>query len=153
MRRPPVKPHHMPIRIAAGAFILSSGLDKRAADEETAQGMHGMAAKAYPFLDKIAPRPFIKLVSASEIALGTALLMPIVPTKVAAVGLTAFSGSLVGMYLRTPDMRRPNSIRPSDEGLAVAKDVWLFGSGLSLLMDPGQPRGESRPCSWLNPKH
>lgn len=152
MRRPPVEPHHMPARVTTGAFILSSGLDKRAVDEEAAQGMHGMAVKAYPFLDKIAPMPFVKLVSTSEIALGATLLLPIVPTKIAAAGLTAFSASLLGMYLRTPGMRRPNSIRPSDTGLAVAKDVWMFGTGLSLLMDPGQARGEFRPCSWLGSK-
>ncbi|WP_017612359.1 hypothetical protein [Nocardiopsis salina] len=150
--KPPVEAHQMPARIATGAFILSSGLDKRGADEETAQGLHGMAAGAYPFLNKIEPVPFAKLVSASEIALGTALLLPVVPTKVAAAGLTAFGAAFVGLYLRTPGMRRPNSIRPSEEGLAIAKDVWMFGAGLSLLLDPGRKRGEARPCSWLGSK-
>ena len=39
-----------PLRVATGAFILSSGLDKWKGDEETAGQLHGFAGGTYPFL-------------------------------------------------------------------------------------------------------
>lgn len=39
----------------------------------------------------------MRLLSACEIALGSALLVPIVPAAVAGAGLTAFSGGLLGL--------------------------------------------------------
>ncbi|WP_285730299.1 hypothetical protein [Nocardiopsis sp. ATB16-24] len=124
----------MPARIAMGAFILNSGLGKRGVDEEAAQGMHGMAVGAYPFLKDVDPVTFTKMLSGAEIALGTALLLPIVPSRLVGAGLTAFASSLLGMYLRTPGMRLPNSVRPSEQGLSLAKDVWLLGAGISMMM-------------------
>ena len=123
-------------RISAGAFILNSGLGKRGADEQAAAGMHGFAAGTYPFLKNLQPQQFASLLSTSEIAIGAALLTPFVPTAVAGAALTAFSGGLLGLYLRTPAMRRgPNDPRPSPDGLALSKDVWMLGSGLTMLLD------------------
>jgi hypothetical protein len=45
------------------------------------------------------------------------------------------SGGLVAMYARTPTMHAPGSIWPSRLGIAVSKDVWMLGIGLSLLAD------------------
>src|ERR1017187_957297 len=59
-----------PGKIATGAFILNAGLSKWSADEETAARLHGMAAGTYPFLAKLKPKDFAKLLSATEIALG-----------------------------------------------------------------------------------
>lgn len=40
------------------------------------------------------------------------------------------------MYLNTPGMTEEGSqIKPSQDGTAVAKDVWLVGAGLTLLID------------------
>ncbi len=39
------------------------------------------------------------------------------------------------MYLKTPGMRREGSVRPSQQGTALAKDVWLLGIGLTLVAD------------------
>jgi hypothetical protein len=39
------------------------------------------------------------------------------------------------MYLRTPGMRQPGSLKPTEQGLAMAKDVWMLGIGLSLVLD------------------
>src|SRR5690625_5141212 len=100
--RSPVLARHLPPRIAMGAFILNSGLNKRGVDPETAQGMHGMAAGAYPFLKDMDPQLFVRNLSSAEIALGAALLIPFVPTRLVAMALAVFSGSLVGMYLRLP---------------------------------------------------
>ena len=120
-------------RISAGAFILNSGLGKRGADEGTAAGLHGFASGTYPFLKSVDPATFVKVLSYSEIAVGTALLTPFVPTAVAGAALTAFSGGLLGLYLNTPGMRKPGSLAPTQEGLTVAKDVWLLGIGIGLL--------------------
>ena len=120
-------------RISAGAFILNSGLGKRGADEGTAAGLHGFASGTYPFLKNIDPATFAKALAYGEIGVGAALLTPFVPTAVAGAALTAFSGGLLGLYLNTPGMRKPGSLAPTQEGLAVAKDVWLLGIGIGLL--------------------
>ncbi|WP_222268024.1 hypothetical protein [Modestobacter marinus] len=121
-------------RVAAGAFILNSGLGKRNADEATAAGLHGFATGAYPFLAKVPPATFAKALSTAEIVVGAALLTPLVPTAVAGAALTGFSAGLVGLYLRTPGMTKPGaSIAPTQEGLTVSKDVWLLGIGLALV--------------------
>ena len=131
-------------RISAGAFILNSGLGKRNVDAEAAAGMHGFAAGTYPFLKNMPPQQFAKALSTSEIAVGAALLIPFVPTAVAGAALTAFSGGLLGLYLRTPGMRKPGSLAPTEQGLAIAKDSWLLGIGIGLLtrgtIDRPQPR-------------
>jgi hypothetical protein len=120
----------LPARVAAGAFILNSGLGKWGADEQAAAGLHGMAVSTYPFLGKLPPARFAKLLSVSEIGLGAALLVP-----VAGAALTAFSGGLLGLYLKTDGMRQEGSLRPTQQGIPIAKDVWMLGIGLSLLVD------------------
>src|SRR5215213_10532496 len=120
-------------RISAGAFILNSGLGKRGADEQAAAGMHGFAAGTYPFLKNLQPQQFAKVLSTSEIAVGALLLAPVVPTAVAGAALTVFSGGLLGLYLRTPGMRKPGSLAPTEQGLAIAKDSWLLGIGIGLF--------------------
>ncbi|RJK93486.1 hypothetical protein [Vallicoccus soli] len=133
--RLPIKASHVPVRLATGAFILDSGLGKRGADEGTAAGLHGMAAGTYPQLQGQDPQRFVKLLSGGEIALGAALLLPVVPSAVAGAALTAFSAGLLGLYARTPGMRRPGSVFPSPQGIGVAKDVWMLGIGLGLVVD------------------
>jgi uncharacterized membrane protein YphA (DoxX/SURF4 family) len=123
-----------PTRIATGAFVLNAGIGKLSADEETAQRLHAMASGTYPFFGRMDPRAFAKALALAEIAVGGALLLPI-PARVAGLGLTAFAAGLMGLYLRTPGMRLEGSIRPSQQGTAIAKDVWLLGSGLSLFLD------------------
>jgi hypothetical protein len=129
------KARHLPTRVATGAFILHSGLEKWKGGPEQAAGVHGMASGAYPFLGKLPPQRFLKLLAAGEIATGAALLAPFVPAALAGAALTAFSGSLLGMYLRTPGMHKPGSIWPTQNGTAVSKDIWMLGIGLGLLAD------------------
>lgn len=123
----------VPTRLAAGAFILNTGIGKWSGDEQTAKGIHGMAAGTYPFLKGIEPTRFLKLLAAGEIAVGTALLVPVVPAAVAGAGLVAFSAGLLGLYLRTPGMH--TSLRPTQQGTPIAKDVWLLGIGAGLVID------------------
>jgi uncharacterized membrane protein YphA (DoxX/SURF4 family) len=131
----PVKLRHLPQRIVTGAFILQSGITKWSADEETAQQLHGFATGTYPFLAKLKPQDFVKLLAGTEIVLGSALLLPFVPTIVAGAGLTAFSGGLLGLYARTPGMRQEGSPLPTQAGIALAKDVWMAGIGVGLVLD------------------
>ena len=133
------RPSHVPLRLAAGSFILNSGLSKWSADAETAEGLHGFAAGTYPAVKKIDPPVFVKALAAGEIALGAALLLPNVSSNKAGAGLVAFSGGLLGLYAKTPGMR--DGIRPTQQGTAIAKDVWLLGIGSSLLIDGS---GDSR---------
>jgi DoxX len=130
-----MKFRQLPPRIAAGAFFLNSGIGKLSADEKTAAQLHGFAAGSYPFLGKLKPQDFARLLAWSEIALGVALLTPVIPAGVAGAGLTAFSGGLLGLYARTPGMHKQGSPLPTQEGTALAKDVWLAGIGLGLLID------------------
>jgi hypothetical protein len=127
--------HQLPPRLAAGAVILNSGRDLAGADEQRAAGTHGMASGTYPFLGKQDPRTFVKLLSKAEIALGVALIVPVVPSLLAGAALTAFAGGLLGLYLRTPGLRHEGSLRPTPEGLGIVKDVWLVGIGLGLVLE------------------
>ncbi len=143
-------------RISAGAFILNSGMSKRGADAETAAGMQGFAAGTYPFLKSIPPEQFAKGLATSEIVLGAALLTPFVPTFVAGAALTAFSGGLLGLYLKTPGMRKPGSLAPTEQGLALAKDSWLVGIGIGLMtrgMIERRPRVTVKKANKLARKH
>ena len=96
----------LPPRVAAGAFILNSGLGKLRADEETAAQLHGFAVGTYPFLAKLKPKDFARLLAASEIALGAALLVPVIPSArtvastivvASQVSVPSASGASVGM--------------------------------------------------------
>jgi len=130
-----VKPSHLPPRIAAGAFILNSGVGKWSADEETAAQLHGFAVGAYPFLAKLKPKDFVRLLSATEMTLGAALLVPVIPSALVGAGLTAFSGGLLGLYARTPGMRKDGTPFPTQQGIPLAKDAWMLGIGLGLVID------------------
>jgi uncharacterized membrane protein YphA (DoxX/SURF4 family) len=123
---------NIPPRLTTGAFVLHSGLAKWKGDEATAAQTHGFASGAFPFLKKLPPKQFLRLLAAGEIGLGAALLTPLIPDRLAGAGLSAFSGSLVALYLRTPGMRKPGSIWPTPQGIGLSKDVWMLGVGLGL---------------------
>lgn len=126
---------HLPVRAVSGAFILNAGLNKlKAEDEEMAKGVHGMASTAYPGLSGVEPKTFTKLLGAGEVALGAALLTPILGPGLAGAGLTAFSAGLMGLYFRVPGMTE-DGIRPSQQGTALAKDSWLLAMGVALMLD------------------
>jgi hypothetical protein len=76
-----------------------------------------MASNAYPPLKALQPPTFLKAVSVGEVVIG----------------------GLLTMYARTPALREPGSIWPSQQGIAVAKDVWMLGIGLGLLLEPSDP--------------
>jgi hypothetical protein len=124
-----------PGRLVAGSFILNAGLSKLNGDDDQAKALHGMAAGAFPPLEKVPPKPFLKALAIGEITLGGALLMPFVPAGLAGLGLTAFSGSLLTMWWRTPGMHGEGTPRPTQQGTTIAKDVWMLGIGTGLVVD------------------
>jgi uncharacterized membrane protein YphA (DoxX/SURF4 family) len=133
----------VPSRMSTGAYILHSGWQKWRGSEEQAQGVHGMAAGAFPFLAEVPPRTFLKVLAAAEIGIGAALLAPVVPNRLAGAALTAFAGGLVTMYLRTSALHEPNSVWPTPAGIGVSKDVWMLGIGLGLLADSDKDRDKT----------
>jgi hypothetical protein len=141
-----MKLSHIPLRLATGAFILNAGYSKRNLDKDSAARMQGMGAKVYPQLARMEPETFGKLLSYAEMTLGATLLAPFVPSRLAGLGLGLFSGSLLTMYRRIPEMTLEDGIRPSQQGTVLAKDVWMFGIALALILDrKGSPtRGARR---------
>lgn len=129
------KARRLPGRLSAGAFTLNSGLNKWNADDQTAAALHAMASGPYPFLTKMKAKDFTRLLSVSEIALGTAMLLPVVPAALAGAGLTAYATALLGLYARSEGMRHEGSIRPTEQGTAFVKDIWLLAIGLGLVVD------------------
>ena len=129
------KAWHIPVRLATGAYILNSGLQKRTADDETAKGLHGFATTAYPEFQDTPPEKFVNMLSTGEIAVGALLLTPVVPTVVAGLALTTFAGMLGRLYLSTPGMREEGGLRPTEQGVPLAKDVWMLGIGTALTID------------------
>jgi uncharacterized membrane protein YphA (DoxX/SURF4 family) len=136
-------PRSLPGRIATGAFIFHSGLEKWNGPTAQAEGVHAMAAAAFPFLQSIPPEKFLKGLAAGEIVTGALLMAPFIPNAVAGAALTGFSGSLLAMYARTPALRKPGSVWPSQGGIAVSKDVWMLGIGLGLLADAARRKGRA----------
>ncbi|MGI5215225.1 MauE/DoxX family redox-associated membrane protein [Plantactinospora sp. CA-290183] len=132
---------HVPLRVAIGAFFLNSGLSKWSLEGEAAQSVHGMAVSALPPLKRLQPGPFARALSGTEIALGVALLLPVVPSALVGAGLLGFAGGLMRLYWATPGLHPPGDPRPTQQGTALAKDVWLVGAGLTLVIDDLTGRG------------
>jgi len=124
-----------PLRIVTGAYIVNSGVSKFGADDDTAKTLQTTASGTYPFLTNVQPMMLAKGIGIGEIAVGGALLLPIVPPVVAGAALVGFSGALLNMYWRTPGMHQEGSPRPTQQGMPYAKDVWLLGAGLGLIAD------------------
>jgi len=139
-----MKLSHIPLRLSTGAFILNAGIGKMELDPETAAGMQAMASQVFPQVKNLDPVKFGKLLSYGEMTVGSTLLAPFIPSRIAGLALACFSGSLLAMYLKTPGMTQPDGIRPTQEGTAVAKDVWMLGIALALLLDSGSKRRSSK---------
>jgi hypothetical protein len=140
-----MKISHFPARVATGAFILNSGLSKLNADDDTAKGLHGMASGTFPMVGTMEPRTFVRTLGMGETVLGGVLLAPFIPSWLAGVALVGFSSGLVRMYLKTPGMTREDGVRPTQQGTAIAKDSWMLGIGLGMILDEiSDARGKKR---------
>ena len=138
-----MKLSHIPLRVITGAYILHTGLEKWGGDDDTAKVVHGMASGTYPVFGSMPPPRFLRLLAAGEIATGAALLAPMVSTAAAGAALTGFSTALLGLYAKTPGMRKEGSIWPTQQGTAISKDVWMVAIGLALLADALTDRKKS----------
>ncbi|WP_331460943.1 hypothetical protein [Arthrobacter sp. zg-Y179] len=135
-----MKLSHIPLRLTTGAYILNSGLNKRNMDAESAAYLQQMAAKAFPQVQDIEPAKFGKLLSNAEICVGLSLLLPFVPSRLAGLILGGFSGGMIRMYLKTPEMTEADGIRPSPDGMGLAKDTWMAGIATALVLDRKRPK-------------
>jgi hypothetical protein len=130
-----IKLSHLPLRLTTGAFLVNSGMTKLSLPEEDAKHLHELAAERLPVVGQVSPALFGRVLAIGELALGGALLVPLVPAGVAGAALGAFSGGLLWLYAKTPGMHEEASLRPTPQGLVVAKDVWLAGIAASLVID------------------
>src|SRR5215218_10685985 len=127
-----MKLSHLPVRTATGAFILNSGLSKRNLEGQVAEQMHGWASASIPALGQLKPEVFVRLLSGTEVG---------------AWDGTAGAGRSVGPGRRgsgrvlrraadavseDPGDAAGGSLRPTEPGNGLAKDVWLLGTGLTL---------------------
>ncbi|HEV2893572.1 MAG TPA: hypothetical protein VG411_07455 [Actinomycetota bacterium] len=126
--------------------MVDQGLQKLGADEDTAKWLHGQAVQAFPQFAGMDPKDFVQLLSASEIALGAALLgIGFVPSGLAGLGLSAFAGSLTRLYLTAPGTRREGTVAaPSQQGVGLAKDSWMLAIGVALVLDSVLGSGRRR---------
>ena len=97
-----------------------------------------MTANAIPQVEKLEPAVFGKALAVGEIGLGAALLTPFLPSRLVGLGLGAFAGGLVAVYLKTPGMTESDGIRPSANGVSLAKDFWLAGMAVALVFGRGK---------------
>jgi hypothetical protein len=137
-----------PIRLTFGAFFLHVALTHRELDERGAKGLQRFASTAYPILKKLRPRTFQHGMVAAESAVAASLLVPGVPAVVGGAALTSFGTALLGVYARTPMLRRDErSLRPNDMGLSIAKDSWMVAAGVAVIADAVLSRRPGGPSS------
>lgn len=122
------------LRAVPGVFILNSGINKLDIDEETAGTLQDMAKVAVPALGNMSPAQFGKFLSYGEAAVGAALLLPMVPTRLAGLGLATFGAGMMASYFKLPGMTQEDGIRPTQEGTSLAKDSWLLAIGAALTL-------------------
>jgi len=139
------KAWHLPLRLATGLYVLNSGLSHQRLDEAHVKHLADAASAAFPPVADMDPQHFAALLSASEIMIGAALLaVPFVSPLSAGLSLLGFGGSLNWLYLKTPGMHEPNSLRPTGQGLPLAKDFWMSAIALALIIDGLSPGGRRR---------
>jgi hypothetical protein len=134
---------HVPVRLATGALILDSGVKKWSEEGDQGPQDHpdSTATYVYPRFEDVESRTFTRMLATGEVLLGGALLMPLVQTGVAGVGLAALSTGLLGTYLGLPGLRRdrirgPNrgSTESTTERTALAKDSWMLAVGMAWMI-------------------
>ena len=124
------------LRVPAGLFILNSALGKFGLNREAAEGLQGMAATGIPALGKLDPEQFGRGLAVSGAAVAGALLAPFVSNRLAGAALGSFGAGMLTMYFNNDAMTEDDGIRPSHDGLSLAKDSWLVSMGAALMALP-----------------
>lgn len=126
-----------PIRVTAGTYILNAGVAKLRS-RQGSSNLHELATMAYPVVAGVDEDRFWRMVGTVETVLGSALLVPFVRPRLVGAVLLAYAAWSLGMDARLEYFRLgPSDPRPSHEGLGVAKDVWLAGIAVNLLLERG----------------
>lgn len=124
---------NLPERIAAGAYVLSSGLTKLQSDAARAGALRATPASSYTVPGELPAESFTKLLGVAECAVGGTLLLPLLGDGLAGVSLSAVAGGLLGLHLKTSAVRQEGGLRPSQQGELFTGDAVLLGIGLSLM--------------------
>lgn len=124
------------LRGVSGAYLLQSGYGKLGLPVEAAEGMQGLAASGVPALGNMDADSFGKFVAYSELGIGAALVAPAVPNRLAGLALGTFSAGLLAIYFRNPVMTQEDGVRPSDDGMALSKDLFLAAMAGALVFGP-----------------
>ncbi len=128
------------LRLIPGAYIANSGYSKLNMPGEASTGMQQMAVTGIPALAKLPSDKFGHYVGMGELAVGGALLLPLVSNRLAGLGLTAFSAGLLSMYFGDEGNTEADGIRPSAQGTTLAKDSFLLAIGLALMAPEGKKK-------------
>ena len=131
---------NMAMRGITGAWILNAGLTKTGMDDGTANHLKNMAASGVPALGKLSDAQFKQFIVAGESLVGSALLAPFVPNRVAGIGLALFSAGMLSMYFKNDSMTEKDGVRPSQEGTPLAKDMWLAAIAAGLIFGRGKKK-------------
>jgi hypothetical protein len=67
--------------------------------------------------------------------LGAAVLAPFVSFRIPGAVMVGFSVGLVQLNLKAPGRRQEGSIKSIQDGIGLAKGVWLLSAGLTLPLD------------------
>lgn len=124
------------LRGITGAYMLQAGYGKRNMPREAAEGLQQFAATGVPQVKNLQADTFGKVVSASEMGLGAALLSPFISNRFAGLGLAAFSTGVLSIYFRNDDMTQRDGIRPSEPGTGLSKDIFLAAIAGALITSP-----------------
>lgn len=124
------------LRGVSGAYLLQSGYGKMNLPSEAAAGIQGLAATGVPPVSNLDAKTFGKVVSYSELGIGAALLTPVVSNRIAGLGLGVFSAGLLAIYFRNPVMTQEDGIRPSQDGIAISKDLFMAAIAGALVFAP-----------------
>lgn len=124
-----------PLRLTSGAFVLNSGVSTFAATDERSKRLQSTVATLVPQVERMDPRTFAKALGAGEVALGTALILPIVPAAVAGLGLSAFAASMLATRRPANGQHAETTGEPTAQAIPNATEAWMLGSGVSLLLD------------------
>lgn len=126
------------LRLVSGSYILNSGIGKLRLPVESAQEIQTMVSNAVPQVQKMEPAVFGKALAMGEIVVGSALLTPFIPSRLAGLGLGAFAAGLVATYLKTPGMTESDGVRPTPNGVHMAKDLLFAGIAVALVFGRGK---------------
>jgi hypothetical protein len=59
----------------------------------------------------------------------------VVPPLLAGLGLLGFAAALNRVYLKAPGLRQDGTLKPTQQGIAIAKDSWMTAIGGALVLD------------------